>query len=98
MGRGKRETARGERDGARRGARGDESREKVVGDVEEANVPYVYVHSKEELGAAGMTKRPTSVMLVMPEGAKGSVKMSSSDKKEFDDMYEKIVAKVKSMH
>ena len=34
----------------------------------------------------------------MPEGAKGSVKMSSSDKKEFDDMYEKIVAKVKSMH
>ena len=64
---------------------------------EEANVPYVYVHSKEELGAAGMTKRPTSVMLVMPEGAKGSVKMSSSDKKEFDDMYEKIVAKVKSM-
>ena len=58
----------------------------------------VYVHSKEELGAAGMTKRPTSVMLVMPEGAKGSVKMSSSDKKEFDDMYEKIVAKVKSMH
>ena len=65
---------------------------------EEANVPYVYVHSKEELGAAGMTKRPTSVMLVMPEGAKGSVKMSSSDKKEFDDMYEKIVVKVKSMH
>jgi H/ACA ribonucleoprotein complex subunit 2 len=65
---------------------------------EEANVPYVYVHSKEELGAAGMTKRPTSVMLVMPEGVKGSVKMSSSDKKEFDDMYEKIVAKVKSMH
>ena len=64
---------------------------------EEAGVPYVYVHSKEELGAAGMTKRPTSVMLVMPEGVKGSVKMSSSDKKEFDDMYEKILAKVKSM-
>ena len=56
------------------------------------------MHSEEELGAAGMTKRPTSVMLVMPEGVKGSVKMSSSDKKEFDDMYEKIVAKVKSMH
>ena len=64
---------------------------------EEANVPYVYVHSKEELGAAGMTKRPTSVMLVLPEGTKGSVKMSSDDKKEFDDMYSKIVSKVKSM-
>jgi len=64
---------------------------------EEADVPYVYVHSKEELGAAGMTKRPTSVMLVLPEGTKGSVKMSSEDKKEFDEMYSKILAKVKSM-
>ena len=34
-GEGKERRARGERDGARRGARGDESREKVVGDVEE---------------------------------------------------------------
>jgi len=64
---------------------------------EEADVPYVYVHSKEELGAAGMTKRPTSVMLVMREGAKGSVKMSSDDKKEFEDMYEKMYAKISSM-
>ena len=64
---------------------------------EDADVPYCYVHSKEELGAAGLTKRPTSVMLILPEGVKGSVKMSSSDKKEFDDMYSKIEAKVKSM-
>ena len=64
---------------------------------EEADVPYVYVHSKEELGAAGMTKRPTSVMLVMRDGAKGSVKMSSEDKKEFEEMYEKIHAKISSM-
>jgi H/ACA ribonucleoprotein complex subunit 2 len=64
---------------------------------ENADVPYCYVHSKEELGAAGLTKRPTSVMLILPEGVKGSVKMSSSDKKEFDDMYSKIEAKVKSM-
>jgi hypothetical protein len=33
---------------------------------EEAGVPYIYVHSKEELGAAGQTKRPTSCMLVGP--------------------------------
>ena len=64
---------------------------------EEADVPYVYVHSKEELGAAGMTKRPTSVMLVLKEGAKGSVKMSSEDKKEFDEMYAKCVEKIEAM-
>ncbi|OUS46179.1 50S ribosomal protein L30e-like protein [Ostreococcus tauri] len=64
---------------------------------EEADVPYVYVHSKEELGAAGMTKRPTSVMLVLKEGAKGSVKMSSEDKKEFDEMYAKCVEKIQAM-
>jgi H/ACA ribonucleoprotein complex subunit 2 len=31
---------------------------------EEKNVAYVYVPSKEELGAASQTKRPTSIVLV----------------------------------
>ena len=31
---------------------------------EDAGVPYCYVPSKEDLGAAGQTKRPTSVVLV----------------------------------
>jgi len=31
---------------------------------EEASVPYVYVPSKEDLGSAGATKRPTSCVLV----------------------------------
>ena len=46
---------------------------------EEANVPYIYVHSKEELGAAGQTKRPTSCMLVLPDAQKGGEKMGSDD-------------------
>eukprot|EP00047_Mylnosiga_fluctuans_P001716 m.221610 g.221610 ORF g.221610 m.221610 type:complete len:155 (+) comp10617_c0_seq1:644-1108(+) len=33
---------------------------------EEAGVPYCYVPSKEDLGAAGQTKRPTSVVLLKP--------------------------------
>lgn len=37
---------------------------------EEAEIPYVFVPSKEELGLAGLTKRPTSVVMVR-EGAKG---------------------------
>lgn len=35
---------------------------------EEAQMPYVYVPSKEELGLASLTKRPTSIVLVK-EGA-----------------------------
>merc|ERR1712083_865980 len=31
---------------------------------EEKTVPYVYVPSKEELGTASMTKRPTSIVMV----------------------------------
>merc|ERR1712227_1113362 len=33
---------------------------------EDKDVPYVYVRAKEELGAAGLTKRPTSCMLIAP--------------------------------
>ena len=64
---------------------------------EEAGVQYVYVHSKEQLGAAGMTKRPTSVMLVLPKAVKGSVKMGKDDEKEFEEMYKSVHSKVKGM-
>ena len=37
-----------------------------AGLCEDNDVPYVYVPSKAELGAAGSTKRPTSVVLVCP--------------------------------
>merc|ERR1712159_976805 len=38
---------------------------------EDNDVPYIYVRSKEDLGAAGLTKRPTSCMLVAPSIKKG---------------------------
>ena len=62
---------------------------------EEAGVQYVYVHSKEQLGAARMTKRPTSVMLVLPKAVKGSVKMGKDDEKEFEEMYKSVHSKWK---
>jgi H/ACA ribonucleoprotein complex subunit 2 len=31
---------------------------------EEASIPYCYVPSKQDLGAAGQTKRPTSIILM----------------------------------
>ena len=36
---------------------------------EEADVPYIFVPSKVDLGAAGQTKRPTSCTLVVSGGA-----------------------------
>merc|ERR1712185_353587 len=38
---------------------------------EDNDVPYIYVRSKEGLGAAGLTKRPTSCMLIAPTVKKG---------------------------
>lgn len=40
---------------------------------EDHNIPYVYVPSRAELGAAGSTKRPTSVVMVMPREGKKEV-------------------------
>ena len=60
-------------------------------------MPYVYVHSKGELGAAGQTKRPTSAHAGAPRGGQGGDKMSSDDAKEFAEMYGKVEAKIKSI-
>merc|ERR1712149_77379 len=39
---------------------------------EDNEVPYVFVPSKEELGSAGLTKRPTSCILLLPKPWKES--------------------------
>ncbi|KAJ3094692.1 hypothetical protein HDU97_007702 [Phlyctochytrium planicorne] len=54
---------------------------------EEADVPYVYVPSKEDLGVAGSTKRPTSVIMV--------VKKSDAD---YKDIYDEVVTEVKGLN
>ncbi len=38
---------------------------------EDHHIPYLYVPSRAELGAAGATKRPTSVVMVGPKVGKG---------------------------
>lgn len=47
----------------------------------------------QELGAAGLTKRPTSCMLVMPKPVKGAAEADE----EFDTLYEAVFTKVKSL-
>ena len=62
--------------------------------LEDAGVPYCYVPSKEELGAAGQTKRPTSCMLLLPGPAKG--KGEDADGK-YKEAYDEVRKKVKAI-
>ena len=50
-------------------------------------IPYVYVPSKEELGIAGATKRPTSVILVQ-------LKDKAAEHKE---LFEEVTAEIKKV-
>lgn len=58
---------------------------------EDAGVPYIYVPSKEALGAAGGTKRPTSVMLVLPAPLKGG-----EGGEGYSAEFGKVVAKIQA--
>lgn len=49
---------------------------------EDHNVPYIFVTSRAELGAAAKTKRPTSVVMIME---KGDVRRKKDDKKGEDE-------------
>ncbi|KAG6543757.1 hypothetical protein Mapa_014941 [Marchantia paleacea] len=61
---------------------------------EEADVPYIYVPSKE-LGAAGATKRPTSCTLVLSGPLKGDG--SEEDKEKFTTEFNEVVEEVKEL-
>merc|ERR1711937_779613 len=52
---------------------------------EDNDVPYVYVRAKEDLGAAGLTKRPTSCMLIAP-----SVKKDTEAPEGYDELLKKV--------
>src|ERR1700760_1600455 len=54
---------------------------------EDHNIPYVYVPSRAELGAAGNTKRPTSVVMVMPRVGKG---VEDGNKEEWEEAFREL--------
>jgi len=53
---------------------------------EEAQIPYAFVSSKEELGHASSTKRPTSCVMVCPN-QKRKTKGKEGEKEEKDEDY-----------
>ena len=56
---------------------------------EEAQIPYVFVSSKEELGHASSTKRPTSCVMVCPNQKK-KTKLKEGEKEDKDDDYREL--------
>jgi H/ACA ribonucleoprotein complex subunit 2 len=60
---------------------------------EDNSVPYVFLPSKEDLGTAGSTKRPTSCVMIVPGGKKKD--MDSA--KEYKELYDECFAKVKEL-
>lgn len=57
--------------------------------AEDANIPYIFITSKEELGHASATKRPTSCVMVCPDSKK-KVKRKDGDEEEKDDEYREL--------
>jgi len=68
---------------------------------EDHGIPYVYVTSRAELGSASATKRPTSVVMVLPRSAgknkkkedekKGDEKKEDGEAGDFSKVYEEFV-------
>ncbi|KIK06698.1 hypothetical protein K443DRAFT_247686 [Laccaria amethystina LaAM-08-1] len=56
---------------------------------EEAQIPYIFVSSKEELGHASSTKRPTSCVMVCPN-QKRKIKQKAGEEVDKDDDYREV--------
>ncbi|RWW25091.1 hypothetical protein GW17_00010591, partial [Ensete ventricosum] len=63
--------------------------------LEEADIPYIYVPSKEDLAVAGVTKRPTCCVLVMTKPTKGELAQEVQEKLQGD--FNQVAADVREM-
>ncbi|CBI15374.3 hypothetical protein PVL29_022248 [Vitis rotundifolia] len=62
---------------------------------EEADIPYVYVPSKEDLANAGSTKRPTCCVLVLTKPTKGELGQEEQEKLKAE--YTQVVSDVSGL-
>lgn len=62
---------------------------------EEADIPYIYVSSKEDLASAGATKRPTCCVLVLTKPTKGELQAEEQEKLKAD--YGEVVCEVSEL-
>ena len=60
---------------------------------EDHGIPYVFVSSRAELGASAATKRPTSVVMVVPKSASKNKKKdveAEDDGEDFSKVFEEL--------
>jgi H/ACA ribonucleoprotein complex subunit 2 len=63
---------------------------------EEAHIPYIFVSSKEELGHASSTKRPTSCVMICPDQKKkgkpkeGVIEETDDYRELYDEVYREV--------
>ncbi|KAI5962566.1 NHP2 [Candida pseudojiufengensis] len=59
---------------------------------EDNGVSYIFIPSKEDLGSAGATKRPTSCVMIVPGGGKNKKNAEKVD--EYREGYDEIVTEI----
>ncbi|SNX84888.1 related to NHP2 - nucleolar rRNA processing protein [Melanopsichium pennsylvanicum] len=71
---------------------------------EDTSNPYIFVSSKEALGAASATKRPTSVVMIVPNGGKKAAAANQNkdatitkQKEDYSDDYKSLHKQVQSL-
>ncbi|KAL4633337.1 hypothetical protein ACB098_04G087600 [Castanea mollissima] len=62
---------------------------------EEADIPYIYVTSKEDLANAGATKRPTCCVLVLTKPTKGE--LGAEEQEKLNEDYKQVAAEVSEL-
>jgi len=69
---------------------------------EEAQIPYVFVRSKEELGRASSTKRPTSCVMICPNQKRKNKPEgdAATEEKQIDyqEIYQKCYKEVERLN
>lgn len=64
---------------------------------EEQDVPYIFVASKESLGAASSTKRPTSTVMIVPDAGKKKGKTGTEMKEDYTEELASVSKEIKKL-
>lgn len=62
---------------------------------EDTSVPFVFIPSKEDLGSAGATKRPTSCVMIVPGGGKSKKNADKTD--EYREAFDEVVKEIPTL-
>jgi H/ACA ribonucleoprotein complex subunit 2 len=60
-------------------------------------VPYIFVSSKEELGQASSTKRPTSCVMICPQQKRKTKNADGKEEEDWKELYEECYKEVEKM-